>query len=178
MSCDSPQIYTAFILLKTADTPTNATMMKPEEIRITVIVDNTPLSDFSSEHGFSLWIEAGGSTLLFDTGRSTAFSANLHKLEIELSRADMLVLSHGHYDHTGGVAQVLREVPAMKVCMHPGALTQRWSIREGWQNRPTCPMREKRPSGSQPITNSQCNRADGNSSRYSCHWPCAESKRI
>lgn len=106
-------------------------MMKPEEIRITVIVDNTPLSDFSSEHGFSLWIEAGGSTLLFDTGRSTAFSANLHKLEIELSRADMLVLSHGHYDHTGGVAQVLREVPAMKVCMHPGALTQRWSIREG-----------------------------------------------
>lgn len=106
-------------------------MMKPEEIRITVIVDNTPLSDFSSEHGFSLWIEAGGSTLLFDTGRSTAFAANLLKLEIELSRADMLVLSHGHYDHTGGVAQVLREVPAMKVCMHPGALTQRWSIREG-----------------------------------------------
>ena len=106
-------------------------MMKPEEIRITVIVDNTTLSEFSSEHGFSLWIEAGGSTLLFDTGRSTAFAANLLKLEIELSRADMLVLSHGHYDHTGGVAQVLREVPAMKVCMHPGALTQRWSIREG-----------------------------------------------
>ncbi|MDT9546517.1 MAG: MBL fold metallo-hydrolase [Chlorobium phaeovibrioides] len=106
-------------------------MIQPEEIRISVIVDNTPLSGFSSEHGFSLWIEAGGSTLLFDTGRATAFASNLRQLDIELSRANMLVLSHGHYDHTGGVAHVLQEVPAMKVCMHPGALTRRWSIREG-----------------------------------------------
>jgi len=117
--------------MKKSDTPTNPTMMKPEDIQLTVIVDNTPLPGFNSEHGFSLWIEAGGSTLLFDTGRATAFSANLRLLEIELAKANMLVLSHGHYDHTGGVATVLSEVPGMKVCMHPGALTRRWSIREG-----------------------------------------------
>jgi 7,8-dihydropterin-6-yl-methyl-4-(beta-D-ribofuranosyl)aminobenzene 5'-phosphate synthase len=74
-------------------------------MKITILVDNTALFDrmFVAEHGFSAYIEAEGKKILFDTGYSAAFLENAQKMKIDLLDLDYIVLSHGHYDHTGGL---------------------------------------------------------------------------
>jgi len=74
-------------------------------MKITILVDNTALFDrmFVAEHGFSAYIEAEGRRILFDTGYSGAFLQNAEKMKIDLLDLDYIVLSHGHFDHTGGL---------------------------------------------------------------------------
>ncbi len=73
-------------------------------MKITVLAENTCSSaDFGCEHGLSLFIETGNYKILFDTGQTFLFCENAEKLGIDLSRVDFAVLSHGHYDHGGGL---------------------------------------------------------------------------
>lgn len=65
--------------------------------------DFCPYKGFRGEHGLSLHIEQGSTRLLFDTGQSAAFMANAETLGMPLDRLDAVVLSHGHYDHGGGL---------------------------------------------------------------------------
>lgn len=77
-------------------------------MRITVLIENTcKRSDLNAEHGLSLFIETGGLRILFDTGASRAFADNAAQLGIDLRSVDMAILSHGHYDHGGGIARFL-----------------------------------------------------------------------
>ena len=78
-------------------------------LKITTLIENLPDAgeNLQFEHGFSVFIEAEGKRILFDTGQSGAFVKNAKMLGIDLSTVDMLVLSHGHYDHTGGVPEFL-----------------------------------------------------------------------
>ncbi len=62
---------------------------------------------FLSEHGLSLYIETIKHKILFDTGQSGAFSENAETLGIDLSTVDIAVISHGHYDHGGGISRFL-----------------------------------------------------------------------
>ena len=81
-----------------------------EKVRITVLVENTAESPgLLAEHGLSLWIETGSQCILFDTGQGGALVNNADRLGISLSRVDTIILSHGHYDHTGGLADALGE---------------------------------------------------------------------
>lgn len=76
---------------------------------ITVLVENTTRdSQLGCEHGLSLYVEACGLRLLFDMGQSERFARNAGKLGIDLSRVDVAVISHGHYDHGGGLPTFLR----------------------------------------------------------------------
>lgn len=102
--------------------------MKKDEIKITILVDNSANENLSVEHGFSSWIETGSQRILFDTGQGTALAANACALECDLSQADMLLLSHGHYDHTGGVPHVLNVNPGIPVYCHAGVFLPRYSI--------------------------------------------------
>ena len=77
------------------------------KVRITILVDNHAGDGPSSEHGLSLWIEAEGMRILSDTGQEIALESNARSLDVYISETDILVLSHGHYDHAGGIAQVL-----------------------------------------------------------------------
>ncbi|OPL14096.1 MAG: hypothetical protein AVO34_06080 [Firmicutes bacterium ML8_F2] len=102
--------------------------MRKGEIKVTILVDNNADENLSVEHGFSLWIETASQRILFDTGQGTALSANACALECDLSQADMLVLSHGHYDHTGDVPYVLKVNPKIPVYCHAGVFLPRYSI--------------------------------------------------
>lgn len=92
------------------------------EIKITVLSENTSMRpDLAAEYGLSLWIEADGKKILFDTGMAGAFEANAEKLGVDLSETVHLVLSHGHLDHTGGIPQALGHAPYALVHLHPDA---------------------------------------------------------
>jgi 7,8-dihydropterin-6-yl-methyl-4-(beta-D-ribofuranosyl)aminobenzene 5'-phosphate synthase len=97
--------------------------------RITVLMDNRAKDGLAAEHGLSLWIEADGINLLLDTGQSCAFARNAEALGIRLEDADALILSHGHYDHTGGIPEALAKMRTPVIFLHPSALLQRFSIR-------------------------------------------------
>ncbi len=76
-------------------------------IKITLIVDNEAPPVLMAEHGFAAWIDTGEECLLFDTGQGAALISNADALGIDLRSASTLVLSHGHYDHTGTVLAFL-----------------------------------------------------------------------
>lgn len=77
-------------------------------MRITSLAENTSADEsIGYEHGLSLYIETEHHNILFDMGQTELFSENAEKLGIDLTRADIAVLSHGHYDHGGGLKRFL-----------------------------------------------------------------------
>ncbi len=105
--------------------------MKADTTKITIVVDNHAGAGLVAEHGFSLWIETANRHILFDTGQGSACEKNAEALGIDLAETDILTLSHGHYDHTGGVPQCLRMARTADVYCHPGAVHPRHSVRDG-----------------------------------------------
>lgn len=89
---------------------------------ITALAENTALSDkFGCEHGLSIYVETAHHRLLFDTGASSLFAENAKKLGVDISTVDTLVLSHGHYDHGGGLATFLDANDQAQVYVHEQA---------------------------------------------------------
>lgn len=81
-------------------------------ITITTLIENTPSptdSRLICEHGLSLYIEVSNTTILFDTGQSGDIIQNAAILGKDLSSVDYMLVSHGHYDHGGGVTKLLEE---------------------------------------------------------------------
>jgi len=79
------------------------------------------------EHGLSIWIQKDDINILFDTGQSELFSQNAKQLGIDLSKADMLVLSHGHYDHTGGVLEFCKINQSAPIYINQNAFHKRYN---------------------------------------------------
>ncbi|AQR94381.1 MBL fold metallo-hydrolase [Clostridium saccharoperbutylacetonicum] len=78
-------------------------------MKITTLIENSPDENESlkNEHGLSMFIETDTCKVLFDTGKTGAFIDNAKKLNINLKAIDVLILSHAHYDHCGGVKRLL-----------------------------------------------------------------------
>lgn len=91
-------------------------------MKIYVLIENTSSRPgLVAEHGLSLWVEACGRRILFDTGASSAFAENALKMGPDLSTADACVLSHGHCDHGGGLLRFLQENTHAPVLVSPHA---------------------------------------------------------
>ena len=88
-------------------------------MRIVTLVENTALPGFAAEHGLSLYIETGDTRILFDMGQTDTFEKNADILGIDLAKVDFAVISHGHYDHGGGLEAFFRRNPHAPVYVSP-----------------------------------------------------------
>ncbi len=97
-------------------------------MRIVVLTENTSRrEDLQAEHGLSLYIETGARKLLFDAGQSGAFADNAQTLGVDLRQVDTAVLSHGHYDHGGGLERFSRINPAAPIWLNPRAFEEHYN---------------------------------------------------
>ena len=103
-----------------------------KNVKITTLVENTAQgSGLLAEHGISFWIEYGDNKLLFDTGQTGIIIKNAQILGIDLAQTDAIVISHGHYDHTGGLEPVLNIAKKAKIYLHPNATDKKYSYHGG-----------------------------------------------
>ncbi|MDI6402935.1 MBL fold metallo-hydrolase [Balneolaceae bacterium ANBcel3] len=103
-------------------------------VHIVILADNSTdpsveNKGWISEHGLSFWVEYGDKNILFDTGQTDSVVHNAARAGIDLSKTDAIVLSHGHYDHTGGLPYVLKEAQKAKVFVHPSAMGEKYSLK-------------------------------------------------
>lgn len=97
------------------------------KLKITTLVENTAGGKaLLAEHGFSLWIEYGDKKILFDTGQGYVLKNNADQLSINLEDADAIILSHGHYDHTGGMGKI-NKINTIKIFTHKDSLQPKFS---------------------------------------------------
>ena len=96
-----------------------------------ILVDNDAHEPgLESEHGLALWIEAGAQRVLFDCGATDMIVRNAARLGVPLETTTALVLSHGHFDHTGGLAAVDGILPpGTLIFAHAGVMCERFSRR-------------------------------------------------
>jgi 7,8-dihydropterin-6-yl-methyl-4-(beta-D-ribofuranosyl)aminobenzene 5'-phosphate synthase len=108
-----------------------------EMVECTILVDNTAQSaELATEHGLSMWIRVDGKNILFDTGMGTALQGNAATLGVDLGQTHFVVLSHGHYDHTGGLAHVFEKGATPRVFMHPNAVSTRYGSLQAQPPKP------------------------------------------
>jgi len=92
-----------------------------------VLCENTAgRTGLLGEQGLSFYIEDGDNKILFDTGAGYTLLHNSQKLNIPLSSLNYLALSHGHYDHTGGMKKLLKLAHIQKVFAHPNIFQKRY----------------------------------------------------
>ena len=102
-------------------------------LKFTVVVDNCvspgAKAPFRAQHGLAVLIDTGANKILFDAGPSDIVIHNLGLLGVHPRELDAIVLSHGHYDHTGGLASVLtmaaKKIP---VFSHPDIFKPRYAV--------------------------------------------------
>ena len=96
-------------------------------MQITTLIENLVYqSGLIAEHGLSFYLEGYNKKILFDTGQSGHFIENAKVLGIDISEVDALVISHGHYDHTGGLEAFLKLNAKASIYMKPAALDAKY----------------------------------------------------
>ncbi|NLL67687.1 MAG: MBL fold metallo-hydrolase [Clostridiaceae bacterium] len=98
---------------------------------IKVLAENTSICEkFGCEHGLSLYIETQGKKILFDVGASDLFYENAKKLNVNIADVDFLIISHGHYDHGGGLEKFLEENKTAEVFIHKLAFEKHYVLHQ------------------------------------------------
>ncbi|MDT8421817.1 MAG: MBL fold metallo-hydrolase [Desulfuromonadales bacterium] len=99
-------------------------------LRLTILCENSvgrPLG-LIGEHGFACFLQTPSGDFLFDTGSGLGIDTNADLLNLELADLRGIILSHGHYDHVGGLAKVLARTGPINVYAHPDLFSPRVSL--------------------------------------------------
>ena len=105
-------------------------------MRIVNLIENTAgSSGCETEHGLCFYIETERHKILMDTGASELFLSNAEKLGVDLKKVDTVVLSHGHYDHGGGIAAFTAVNSGAKIYMQKTAEGSYYSVHPGEEPR-------------------------------------------
>lgn len=101
-----------------------------KQVKITILCENTAGAPIGvvGEHGFSALIEGQEESILLDTGQGLGLKNNALILGADLSEVTKVVLSHGHYDHTGGLPQVLEAAEGAEIIAHPDIFSDKYAI--------------------------------------------------
>jgi len=101
------------------------------DINITTLTENTATRDFIAEWGLSMLIEADNKRILLDTGAGFSAAYNAQLAGIDFRSIDLIILSHGHFDHTGGLKDILtRRCKAIDIIAHPSIWEAKYSLRD------------------------------------------------
>jgi len=101
-------------------------------IKITIICENmASLEGLIGEHGFSALIEVDDDLILFDTGQGLSFFHNVLKLRLfeKIKNTKRIFLSHGHYDHTGGILEILKLTGEKEIIAHPDIFDKKFYLK-------------------------------------------------
>lgn len=91
-------------------------------MRIVTLMENTAVSDeYKASHGLSFYIETKNHKILFDMGPDAGFLENAEKAGVDIRNVDIAVLSHGHYDHGGGISAFLEANKKARIHMQKKA---------------------------------------------------------
>ena len=103
------------------------------KLSITTLSENTAAGgNVLAEWGLSILAETDETNVLLDTGQSISASHNASIYGIDLSKIDTIVISHGHYDHTGGLQHVLRQMrKEVEIIAHPDIWAAKYTRRQG-----------------------------------------------
>ena len=108
-------------------------------MKFSILVDNnTQHVECCAEWGLSLWIESCGNKILFDTGLSPMFVENAKNMGIDLTEAQALVISHGHFDHTGGTKAFTEVNKNAPIYLHEEALYVTYGETDGVMDDYNC----------------------------------------
>ena len=97
-------------------------------VKIVTLSENTAGLGVLAEWGLSILVEEDGVRILLDTSQSVTVAHNAQLLGIDLSTVDKLVISHGHYDHTGGFKDVLAQTGEIDVLAHPDMWDTKYAV--------------------------------------------------
>ena len=105
-------------------------------IDITTLSENSATVDCVAEWGLSILIEVDGFTILFDTGAGNSLIYNAQVKGVDFSKVDKIVLSHGHFDHTGGLSDFLKiRKTEIEIVGHPEIWAKKYSCNKDMRDR-------------------------------------------
>lgn len=101
--------------------------------KITILCENRTCitQGVTGEHGFCALVEKNGEKLLLDTGQGLSLIPNARALDIQLDNLTIMALSHGHYDHTGGLTKLPAQEKQVDIYAHPDVFKEKYSVKKG-----------------------------------------------
>jgi len=96
-------------------------------MKVSVLTNDLSIKGFDSEHGLSLYINMPKYNILFDTGMTSIYLENAKRLGVDILNVDYIVLSHGHYDHMGGLVYFPKDNNVKEVVLHKDVFLEKFA---------------------------------------------------